>query len=138
MEGHVLRELAAVFVVLGTSTAALAGPCDDGVPPVQFRKAPTVPYVVKLVDETGIFSRCQTSPTHPQGTMILWGCAKQVSATSFAIYINKDTTASEQACILAHEKAHLPPNYWSPMHGNKTKRAKWQVDAAYRGPNPIH
>ena len=132
-----LRILGVTLLTLAAVGQAVAGPCDDGVPPAQFRKTPTVPYTVKLVDETGIFSKCRTSATHALGTMVLWGCAKQISATSFAIYINQDTTASEQACILAHEKAHLPPNYWSPSHGNKAKRAAWKVDAGYSGPNPI-
>lgn len=73
-------------------------------PPAAFRHAPSVPYAVHHT----------AGPCHSPD-----GCSGICRDGRWHIFIAAKYTGADYACALAHEKAHLPPNYWSPGHLNR-------------------
>lgn len=87
-------------------------PCED-LPPTSARAEPNVPYEIvrQHSDEVqiscgGPFARVATA------------CAKQLDPFSldWVIYIDNAIPHEDYLCVLAYEKAHLPPNNWADQN----------------------
>jgi len=83
-------------------------PCDNR-PPSTARQPVTVPTLVLTVPGADMFTECRKQPAD----MVIYGCTFLPSGDRPAlVLINGDQDASERACTLIYEKAHLPPNNW--------------------------
>jgi len=83
-------------------------PCDNR-PPVRAQRPVTVPMMVLTVAGKDMFAQCHKQPAD----MVIYGCTFLPTATQPAfVLINADQDATERACTLLYEKAHLPPNNW--------------------------
>jgi hypothetical protein len=92
--------------------------CSYLVPPPDQREEPTVKYLVHLAPPADLSWLCSSFGGHPVG--MAGGCARNQGADQngnehWVIFVRADLSPEHTACVLLHEKAHLPPNNWS--HG---------------------
>jgi hypothetical protein len=102
-----MKALVALAAMLSAPTATLA---DDlcqrpgMIPPAAYSAAPSVPYSIIEAN------KCHGAE----------GCAGRCKSDKrWVIYVKPSLSAREKQCVIRHEKAHLPPNLWSPRHTRK-------------------
>lgn len=114
-----MRSIVTVVAVLAGSLAHAGELSRDGLdcgnilmPPTEMTLSePDVPYHVIYGDIAAIRDYCRTMWAAPEDTPR--GCTIEERAGLWYIYIDNQTqTEIEMACVLFHEKAHLPPNKW--------------------------
>jgi hypothetical protein len=113
-----LRTLATAAVIL----AAIAAPAQAGcgriwMPPEQYHKPVTVPVLLVRMPWREVQPFCLShgvSADLAEGRM--WACTYRTSAGNYVMALSDDFTAEEQACMVIHEKAHMPPNNWPANH----------------------
>ena len=91
----------------GGALAHHGGGCHWDRIPLDRRDEPTVAYEIVALPFGSLQHVCQ-SPGTPDN--FVWGCASQEGDDLYYIYIDKTLTDDDLACVIAHEKAHLPPN----------------------------
>jgi hypothetical protein len=92
-------------------------PCDNR-PPASAQRPVSVAFSIFTVPGRAMFAVCNKVA----GALVIYGCAFPATAGRPAvILLNADQDASERACTLTYEKAHLPPNNWQdPVMESRT------------------
>lgn len=105
--------LTTAIALLALASPALAdGPCQN-LPPLSARQAPTVPMDVYTAPAARMVSWCHKDASRMH--VILYGCTYQADVTPShraLILLSDALDATERACVLQYEEAHLPPNNW--------------------------
>jgi hypothetical protein len=104
------------FCVLAAAPAAggQASVCSEELIPADKRAAPTVEYNVVFLDQNQVRHMCGYEWAASRD--YLWGCASDEGDGLWNIYVEKRLDEMNRACVILHEKAHLPPNLW--VHQN--------------------
>ena len=77
--------------------------------PPAYRAEPTVPYKAYTIPSALLNSKYCADPE--SGEVV--GCTYTLDeGKSWIIVIGDSVSAEDHACVLAYEKAHLPPNCW--------------------------
>jgi len=84
--------------------------------PKLFRAEPTVPYTAYTISSDLLNTRYCADPD--AGEVV--GCTYTLDdGKSWIIVIADTVSAEDHACVLAYEKAHLPPNCWGDPGAEK-------------------
>src|SRR5689334_11198975 len=96
--------------VLGSPVLAAQTPiCSAALIPLDKRAEPTVEYEVLFFEQPTLRKMCQHEWAASRD--YIWGCA--ASERGFwGIYVEARLDDANRACVIMHEKAHLPPNSW--------------------------
>ena len=84
-------------------------PCHVERIPLNKRAEPTVRYTVTYQSWRHLQTTCETNHNTPDN--MAWGCAR-LDTSPMQIFIDAALSDDMKACVLLHEKAHLPPNNW--------------------------
>lgn len=95
-------------------------PCDNR-PPVTAQRPVNVAFSVLTVPGQAMFAVCRKMAS----ALVIYGCTFPATGGRPAmILLNADEDASQRACTLLYEKAHLPPNDWQdPVMESRTPNA---------------
>jgi hypothetical protein len=102
--------------------------------PLDKRAEPTVPYYIVFLEQNQIRHVCEYEWTSSHDNIM--GCAADNGDGSYNIYIEKRLDEANRACVIQHEKAHLPPNLWvhagsynlipGPMYRRDVHLTRWR------------
>lgn len=94
------------------------GPCMRLAPPFKVQE-PNVDYVIRYsptaYDECGKAYAIACAGQYAPGRYVIW-----VAKT----FMGEKFTDRELACVIRHEKAHLPPNNWNGNHVGRSKQPR--------------
>lgn len=109
-----MRTILSSLAIVGLLTTAAIGADDPRfgnicsyaqIPPKEFQREPNVNYVI-------------VESSSPCGGRAV-ACTEQYAPGKWVIEMPDNLNASNKYCVIKHEKAHLPPNNWSPGHNRK-------------------